>query len=960
MTTEAYVRDPRFEEILLGVKDGDAPAYWLLPDRAAAFLAEEVDWANTAVIAHHAHFDGFILSHHHKIKPALWIDTLSMARVLDGPKAGNSLHDLCIRHNIGTKGDFVTHAKGKHLKDFTRDELFQYGAYCANDCEKEYLLAMKFMDQMPAEELQIIDRVVRCFTEPVFVGNSEALRSAVASERQRKQDVLRRIGLICPHCQGTGVVPDLIAGTVQCKKCDGQGTDKKTIGSNEQLATLFRACGIEPQTKTSPSTGEQIYAFAKTDSAMQEMLEDEYEDVRFLAEARIAIKSNIVETRAEKFAACAERGPMPVYISYGAAHTFRMGGGDGMNWLNISSKHNANRPELSVIAASIMAPPGHKIVTADSGQGEARITAWLAGQHDLVDAFAQGRDVYSEHASTIYGRPIDRKRVKEDYIPGQLGKVCLAEGTLVVTNHGTKPIERVTIKDTLWDGEKWVQHRGLIFQGVKEIVEGASLRATTDHEILTGHGWRTWNEVRMSHSLFRSALDLVNLPFSVGGVWQSKEKGMSTVHCVVAHAAPNRTCADTISKAVSLVGATSAQKEPRLKNGGGVMQMLCSMWSTACGCLIDCLPLLAGVTTQKIKTSGIMANGGFVFIQSGRPTAPHFCDTSRPSPDGMTPHWKWTAAKWTGTMNRAISGLLLAPSTCKTSDKLALCSDESKNSKQKMRTYDLACAGPRHRFAVLTDQGPIIVHNCILGMGFGMGYYKASMELLKGMLGAPPIQFTTDDMAMLRVDPSRFLNNPAKVKQVDAMPSRLSLNARLIHCAVTNALIERYRAKMSRITGVGLPPGELGYWQLMDQVIDSMIWGKEMVFGAHGVMRTAKDKIWMPNGLAMRFDGLERGNDGRASYYNGRERVELFGAKLVENTVQCLHYIVVSRQLLEIAKVLKVAITTYDDVVTVVREDIAADALAFMIEEMSKTPAWATGLPLVGEGKIGSTLKEAS
>ena len=675
MTTEAYIRDPRFEEILIGVKDGDAPAYWLLPDRFAAFVQEEVDWADTALITHHAHFDGAILNWKHGIKPALHIDTLSMSRILSGPKVGHSLHDLCIRHGVGEKGNYVTYAKGKHLADFSGAELREYGQYCVNDCDRTYDLAQIFLDQMPAEELQIIDRVIRCFTEPVFTGDISRLRGAVSTERQRKQDVLRRIGMLCQRCNGSGDEPQVtlgFSGPEPCSLCAGTGVDKKTIGSNEKLAALFRACGIEPKTKTSPSTGEQIYAFAKTDSAMQEMLEDEYEDVRFLAEARIAIKSNIVETRAAKFADMAERGPMPVYISYGAAHTFRMGGGDSLNWLNISSKHNANRPELSVIAASICAPPGHKVVTADSGQGEARITAWLAGQHDLVEAFARGDDVYSQHASTIYNRPVDGKNNPADRIPRQLGKAS------------------------------------------------------------------------------------------------------------------------------------------------------------------------------------------------------------------------------------------------------------------------------------------------VLGMGFGMGWYKASMELLKGMLGNDPIQFTADDMAMLQVDPSRFLNNPAKVKQVGAMPSRISLNDRLIHCAVTNALIERYRAKMSRITGVGLPPGQLGYWQLMDQVIDSMIWGKEMVFGAHGVMRTAKDKIWMPNGLAMRFDGLERGNDGRASYFNGRERVELFDAKLVENTVQCLHYIIVSRQLLEIAKALKVALTTYDDVVCVVRDDIAADALAFMVEEMSKTPAWATGLPLIGEGKIGNTLKEAS
>ncbi|MBK8773048.1 MAG: hypothetical protein IPM06_21825 [Rhizobiales bacterium] len=60
----------------------------------------------------------------------------------------------------------------------------------------------------------------------------------------------------------------------------------------------------------------------------------------------------------------------------------------------------------------------------------------------------------------------------------------------------------------------------------------------------------------------------------------------------------------------------------------------------------------------------------------------------------------------------------------------------------------------------------------------------------------------------------------------------------------------------------------------MEQVIDAMIAGREMVFGAHGVMRTAKDKIWMPNGLAMRYDGISRDEHGQASYFNGRNPVE--------------------------------------------------------------------------------------
>ncbi|MBK8772946.1 MAG: hypothetical protein IPM06_21285 [Rhizobiales bacterium] len=152
------------------------------------------------------------------------------------------------------------------------------------------------------------------FTEPVFLGDVDRLRGAVATERRRKIDVLRRIGMLCPVCGGDGadrtqaISPDLV---LPCKKCAGTGVDKKIVGSNDKLAALLREYGVEPPVKTSPTTGEQIYAFAKTDPGMQDLLEDEDEEVRCIAEARIAVKSNIVETRAARYQQCAERGAMP-------------------------------------------------------------------------------------------------------------------------------------------------------------------------------------------------------------------------------------------------------------------------------------------------------------------------------------------------------------------------------------------------------------------------------------------------------------------------------------------------------------------------------------------------------------------------------------------------------------------------------------------------------------------------
>ena len=220
MTTEAYVRDSRFEVILCAVKVNDTPAFWLLPERLQVFLAEEVDWAETTMLSQHAHFDGFILSHHYNRRPAFHLDTLSMARIIDGPKMKNGLEFLAPRHGFGMKGHALHWAKGKHRADFSRDELPAYGAYSCNDAELEYHLAQKFLPQVTELQLKLIDLKIRMFTEPAFMGNVALLDEAVHSEATRKAALLARCGY-----------------------------DQKQFGSSEQFADILRAHGAEPGMK---------------------------------------------------------------------------------------------------------------------------------------------------------------------------------------------------------------------------------------------------------------------------------------------------------------------------------------------------------------------------------------------------------------------------------------------------------------------------------------------------------------------------------------------------------------------------------------------------------------------------------------------------------------------------------------------------------------------------------------
>ena len=136
LTTEEYIRDERFQVIGVGVKQNDEKAVWFSGTReeTKTFL-NTYDWSDTIAIAHNAMFDAAILSWIFDIRPHMWIDTLSLARAIDGLEVGGSLKAAAERHKLGVKGEEVIHALGKRRLDFSEEELARYGEYCKNDCD---------------------------------------------------------------------------------------------------------------------------------------------------------------------------------------------------------------------------------------------------------------------------------------------------------------------------------------------------------------------------------------------------------------------------------------------------------------------------------------------------------------------------------------------------------------------------------------------------------------------------------------------------------------------------------------------------------------------------------------------------------------------------------------------------------------------------------------------------------
>ena len=381
LTTEEYIRDPRFEIIGLGIKVNNDSTEWA----SGTFedfkgYIHSFDWENSMVLAHNTMFDGAILSWLFGVKPKVWADTLCMGRAVHGIEVSGSLKAMAERYEIGVKGTEVLNALGKRREDFDDEALSLYGDYCVNDVELTHSLFNIMADKFPKKELKIIDTTLRMFIEPVLDLDTPLLEEHLINIRDRKDELLINAGI----------------------------EDKKDLMSNDKFAGLLRDNNVSPPMKISPTTGKETYAFAKTDEGFKQLQEHWNQDVQNLVAARLGNKSTLEETRTQRFIDIAKRGTLPIPLRYYAAHTGRWGGSDKINLQNLPSRGENG----GVLKRSVLAPDGHVLIDCDSSQIEARVLAWWAGQKDLVDAFHNKEDVYVNMASRIYR--CDRASVTKD------------------------------------------------------------------------------------------------------------------------------------------------------------------------------------------------------------------------------------------------------------------------------------------------------------------------------------------------------------------------------------------------------------------------------------------------------------------------------------------------------------------------------------------------------------------
>lgn len=373
-----YIRDNRFWPLGLAYRFlDDEKTHWLDNNHVLEAWIYSVDWKNTVVVAHNVNFDGSILAWRYGVKPFAWVDTVALAKaVLGGNVSGYSLKRLAEYLGLPAKGEMSCEG----ILHPTPQQLEELGVYCRNDvdiCKGIYEI---LMPSFPKSQLSVMDWTIRCFIEPKLSLDIGTLTKGVADEKKRREETIKK-----------------------------SGVDKATLSSNKQFAEYLSRRGMDVPTKVSGRTGKSIPAFARTDDGLAKLAATAPD----LYAARIASKSNLLETRGESLLAVAKTGLFPFDIGFsGAVQTHRFSGGSG------AGGNPQNFTRQSFLRRAVCAPEGCRLVVGDFSAIELRLLAWLAKEPRLINKLLAGEDVYADFASTKLGRTV----TKEDKADRQYGK----------------------------------------------------------------------------------------------------------------------------------------------------------------------------------------------------------------------------------------------------------------------------------------------------------------------------------------------------------------------------------------------------------------------------------------------------------------------------------------------------------------------------------------------------------
>lgn len=323
-----------------------------------------------------------------------------------------------------------------------------------------------------------------------------------------------------------------------------------------------------------------------------------------------------------------------------------------------------------------------------------------------------------------------KKWVRTETFGGKLVENCVAGGARIITDSGIKPLSCLRIEDKVWDGVEFVSHAGLSFKGMQDCVCISNVFLTPDHRVLTTGGWksakdcdglvgiqvrlpdsylakrrkyRRWkNKVACAMRLWADVLD-GHKRYSKGGkkrpsdfVWMYEE-GVHSGSSVDAWDVKAPSVCSMAQHEAKVYGTNAQSLEELWRAGHSCMRQMAKQFREFLGGHGAKLRERFG-HRQDRQQRGLYAGE----LSVGRP------ENELSEPKTNTPSFRRNNGKgfcetaWNKLHDIAVSF------GSRRSGRLTLGSCQL-----SQPVYDILDCGPRHRFVVLSEHGPLIVHNCV-------------------------------------------------------------------------------------------------------------------------------------------------------------------------------------------------------------------------------------------------------
>jgi len=398
MSPTEYITHPETEVQSVSIKIGSGSTYVLFgEDKIASHLAT-IDWSDTMVIGHNmSGFDAMILAWRFNVRPKMYGCTAAMARSqysktghTVGGKflTGVSLKKLAAELGVGAKLDLeATNTKGKHLCDFSPDELANMEEYNKVDTDLCFAIFKKLYPTFPKQELLLIDMTTRMLVEPKFVLDYGMVNKALDDVKEEKRRSLLELA------QTLGV--EEYAANTLMHGITIEEQIRTELASAAKFGALLNKLGVETPMKQSPTNPEKMTpALAKTDDAFIKLQEHPNPLVAAAACARLEVKSTLLETRLQAFLKAADAcdGKLPVPLKYAGADTTGRWSGEQYNMQNLP-RIDPKKPRASdALRMSLKAPKGQKVIVADLSGIELRVNMFLWKVPYAMELFKESPD----------------------------------------------------------------------------------------------------------------------------------------------------------------------------------------------------------------------------------------------------------------------------------------------------------------------------------------------------------------------------------------------------------------------------------------------------------------------------------------------------------------------------------------------------------------------------------------